>query len=114
MVHDGIIMRHSQEELSADNRILSALFQASPLAIIALDTSGNVTRWSKAAESIFGWEAGEVLGKPSPFIPAKRRDEQRHLFEKTLHGEELHDIRLCLVKKNGELLDVRQAPAIAI
>lgn len=35
----------------------------SPLAVIEWDTDMQVTRWSTAAEKMFGWKAEELLGK---------------------------------------------------
>ncbi|MDT8334717.1 MAG: PAS domain S-box protein [Desulfurivibrionaceae bacterium] len=33
-------------------------------AIISVEQNGEISAWNKAAESVFGWKAGEVLGKP--------------------------------------------------
>lgn len=45
---------------------LRALLQASPLGIIALDSSGHVKLWSRNAERILGWSEEEVVGRPAP------------------------------------------------
>ena len=42
---------------------LRALIQASPLGIIAVGFDGRLRWWNPAAESIFGWQEKEVLGK---------------------------------------------------
>ncbi len=43
-------------------------------AIIGVDMNGNVTAWSKGAETIFGWTEGEMLGRPlaTIFTPEDR------------------------------------------
>ena len=46
------------------NKMLEAIIEASPLAIIALDHQINLTIWNPAAERMFGWRKEEVLGKP--------------------------------------------------
>jgi PAS domain S-box-containing protein len=45
---------------------LRALLEASPLGIVALDSTGLVQLWSRSAERILGWSEEEVLGRPAP------------------------------------------------
>ena len=52
-------IRSRLEELHEANQTLTTLFQASPLAIIALDQSGQVTHWNQTAELLFGWQAAK-------------------------------------------------------
>ncbi|MBL0143778.1 MAG: PAS domain-containing protein [Betaproteobacteria bacterium] len=53
-----------EEELRRANSILSAHFDNTPLAVVEWNPDMKVTRWSGSAESIFGWSADEVLGRP--------------------------------------------------
>ncbi|HXZ50218.1 MAG TPA: PAS domain-containing protein [Usitatibacter sp.] len=53
-----------EEELRRANSILSAHFDNTPLAVIEWDTELRIVRWSGQAESIFGWDAVEALGRP--------------------------------------------------
>ena len=52
-----------EEELRRTNTILSAHFDNTPLAVIEWDTQLRVVRWSGHAESIYGWQSSEVLGR---------------------------------------------------
>ncbi len=52
-----------EEELRRANTILSAHFDNTPLAVIEWDTGLRIVRWSGQAESIFGWNAAEALGR---------------------------------------------------
>lgn len=54
------------------NKMLEAIIEASPLAIIALDHQINLTIWNPAAERMFGWRKEEVLGKPYPLALCAR------------------------------------------
>lgn len=101
----------SQIELYETNQTLMTLFQASPLAIVALDPAGKVTQWNRAAELFFGWDAGEIIGQPYPLISPENQDAQRHFFENTLQGEVLNDIQVRRRKKSGEQLDVSLSTA---
>lgn len=47
---------------SAD--ILLDLLENSALACVFTDSAGMVSRWSGSAETVFGWKASEILGKP--------------------------------------------------
>jgi PAS domain S-box-containing protein len=49
------------------SRIVRAVFQASPLPIIAVDESLRLTFWNPASEEVFGWTSEEVIGKYPPY-----------------------------------------------
>src|SRR5579875_3581914 len=83
-----------------------AIVQASPLAIVALDRKGTVTLWNPSAESLFGWKAEEVLDRPLPFIPENKRDEHRSFRERDLRGENLRNVEIRRVRKDGSPVDL--------
>jgi PAS domain S-box-containing protein len=56
-------------ELTRTSQLLQSFIDVAPQAIIAVDTEAKVIRWNFAAEHLFGWSAGEVLGKELPFMP---------------------------------------------
>ncbi len=70
---------HTQEKLATTlretNAMLAAIFDASPMAVIATDTAGVVTHWNPAAESMFGWPAAEVVGKVGFTLPPGAQNE---------------------------------------
>ncbi|MDH5508620.1 MAG: GAF domain-containing protein, partial [Anaerolineae bacterium] len=47
-------------EVERQNEYLEALISSSPVAIVTLDMNGNVTGWSPAAVSLFGYSAEEA------------------------------------------------------
>lgn len=101
----------SQAELYGTNQTLLTLFQASPLAIVALDLHGRVTLWNQAAEWLFGWEAGEVTGRPCPLIPSFDTEAWQRFFENTIQREVLNNIEVRRQKKDGALIDVSMSTA---
>jgi hypothetical protein len=102
----------SQAELHEANQALTTLFQASPLAIIALDPDCRVTQWNQTAERLFGWKAAELIGRPYPLFPSENAEEQaRRFFEKTLQGEVLHDVEVRRQKKEGAQIDISMSTA---
>ena len=46
------------------------LFDASPLATLAVDSNEAVIYWNAAAEELLGWSREEILGQRLPFTPA--------------------------------------------
>ena len=52
-----------EEALANAVQRLNAHMDNSPLAIIEFDRDCRLIRWSKEAERLFGWTAGEVLGR---------------------------------------------------
>lgn len=80
---------------------LESIIENSPISIIAVDASGKVMLWNKAAEKTFGWKQSEIIGKANPIIPKNRKEEFEELLTKSLKGEnviDFHTIRKC---KNG-------------
>jgi two-component system, cell cycle sensor histidine kinase and response regulator CckA len=57
--------RRAEEELRDANETLRALIEATPLAIVAIDSEEKVSKWNSAAEKMFGWSESEVLGRKS-------------------------------------------------
>jgi diguanylate cyclase (GGDEF)-like protein/PAS domain S-box-containing protein len=53
-----------EQELRRANNLLSAHFDNTPLAVTEWDDQLRALRWSGRAESIFGWKAEDVLGRP--------------------------------------------------
>ena len=91
---------------------LDAIIDASPLAILSLDASGNITWWSAAAERIFGWCAEEVLGRQNPGIPEGQKAGLHDLKQRTIRGELADGFEAIRRRKDGSefFAQVRAAP----
>ena len=94
------------ETLRETSESLRALIEASPLAIIELDTENHVKTWNPAAARTFGWTEREVLGRPYPIVPDDRRSEYRSLFDRSARGEPLAGFETQRQRKDGTLVDV--------
>ncbi|MEE8319856.1 MAG: PAS domain S-box protein [bacterium] len=93
------------------NTTLSALFDASPLAIVVSHTDGIVRMWNPAAEEMFGWSEKEVLGKPIPIIPETRESEYIELFGRASMGESIRSKDVVRRRKDGTLVNVSLSTA---
>lgn len=90
---------HERYRRTADR--LSTVFQATPVALVELDTDGAVTRWNPAASRIFGWEPGEVVGRELPFAAENGPDWAAVAAgEDTLDGVEAR----CRAKDGSRLM----------
>lgn len=52
------------EELENREAILEGITHAAKDAIVLVDSAGNIVQWNPAAERIFGYSAGEIVGRP--------------------------------------------------
>lgn len=93
------------------NQLLEAIVNASPLAIIALDSDINLILWNDAAEDMFGWKREEVLFKPYPIIPEDRLAEVQENIRLLKKGEVCRFQETCRMHKDGSLVDVRLSTA---
>jgi len=59
-------VRERTDELVRTNRQLSAILEASPVAIFMLDPDGIVVSWNASAERVFGYTEAEALGRFPP------------------------------------------------
>ncbi len=97
--------QQAEEALRNTNQTLQALIQASPLAIVSMDTDGTVKTWNEAAQRIFGWSASEAIGKQMPIIPGDRQDEFRELRQRVLQGESITELETLRQKRDGTLIN---------
>ena len=100
---------HLFAEVQSQRRYSESLVQNSPVAIVSVDTGGNVSSWNPAAESLFGYTRAEALGcnldsliTATPEMLKEAKDFSRQTSEK---ARIVHAItRRCC--RDGKLLDV--------
>jgi PAS domain S-box-containing protein len=88
-----------------------ALIDASPTAIVDFDLDGRVRSWNGGAAEIFGWSAGEVIGRISPIVPADELDYFLGNIEQIAAGETVRDLDLRRLHRDGSLIDVMTSAA---
>lgn len=67
--------KRNEEKSNLTVQRLQSHIDNSPLAVIEFDTEYRITYWSNKAESLFGWSAGEVIGKSIPDIRWVHEDD---------------------------------------
>jgi PAS domain S-box-containing protein/putative nucleotidyltransferase with HDIG domain len=60
-----VALKHSEERFKA-------VVESAHDAIISADSRGNIVSWNKSAQTIFGYRAEEILGRPITLLMPKR------------------------------------------
>ena len=82
---------------------MRATVTSSPLAILRIDRDGIVRSWNEAAERLYGWQAKEVIGRPSPIDGGL---EFMHILAPVLEGESFQAIEVVRETRDGRQIDV--------
>jgi PAS domain S-box-containing protein len=91
---------------------LAAIVTCSDDAIIGGTADGTIVSWNPAAEKIYGYPAGEILGKHvSMLVPPERLHEMPEIFGKVARGEQMQRFDTVRVRKDGTRFDVSLAVA---
>ena len=103
--------KQADETLRKANELVSAVVQASPVAITALDARGLVSMWNPAAEKLFGWTGAEVMGRPLPTVPPEGRAIHQSISARALEGQTVSNLELRRKRKDGCWLDIQVSTA---
>ncbi len=97
-----------EQQLRRTNTILSAHFDNTPLAVIEWDTELRIVRWSGQAETVFGYNAAEVLGRSLHgwrHIYEEDEPAVKSMIEDLMHGRERHStLRHRNYRKDGSVI----------
>jgi PAS domain S-box-containing protein len=91
----------AEERLRHTRELMEAMIDASPLAIVATDSSDKVLIWNPAAERIFGWTRTELEGKLPPFPPSAERNGDAMTIERFLSDEPASNLEATIIRKDG-------------
>jgi PAS domain S-box-containing protein len=81
---------------------LAALIEACDDSIVGADIDGVIRSWNPGAERIYGYSAGEMIGKsPGILVPAGRPHEVELGFERARRGEPIKPFECIRVRKDG-------------
>jgi PAS domain S-box-containing protein len=89
---------------------LTALVEGAPLAIIALDADRRVTRWSRAAEQLFGTREREMAGT-RPALAPPDDSVLDDLVDLALRGQSFTAVELRARRRDGAMIDVSASTA---
>lgn len=82
--------------------LLARIVRFSEDAIISKTLDGIITSWNEGAQRIFGYEAGEVLGRHiSLLFPPDRLFEEDNIIRRLKRGEEVESFESVRRRKDG-------------
>ncbi len=98
-----IAARKNVEEAQAR---LAAIVTSSADAIVGKTLDGIVTSWNEAAERMFGYSAGEMIGQSiRRLVPVDRQREEDTILARMARSESIERREMMLLAKDGRTLD---------
>lgn len=86
---------------------LAAIVESSEDAIISKDLNGTIATWNRGAESLFGYAAEEVVGRPiTLLIPDDHLAEEAMILDSIRNGKDVWRYETVRKRKDGTLIDV--------
>jgi PAS domain S-box-containing protein len=101
--HDVSERKRAEENL----RQLANIVRSSSDAMIAMTLDGVITSWNPGAEQLYGYAAGEAIGRRiHMLIPAHRAGEEEKILDRVRTGGrvDLHETER--VRKDGSVVDI--------
>jgi len=76
-------MSHVEDALSAKEEQFRRVVHTAPDGIVLADSDGKIVSWNTAAERLFGYPEGEILGRPlTTIMPLRYREAHQRGFER--------------------------------
>ena len=98
---------HAQMTTEEVRSWLMAIAESADDAIVGKDLRGVVISWNKAAETMFGYPASEIIGRPiTVIIPPDRIDEEATILGRVRQGEKLTHFETARRRKDGLVIPV--------
>jgi len=96
--------RRRNEEATS---MLAAIVDSSDDAIVSKDLNSIVTSWNAGAERLFGYVAGEIVGRSiTLIIPQDRLHEEAEIQSQIKRGEHVEHFETLRLTKGGGLISV--------
>ena len=101
-VTEQMLKERRMRRLEAHRDYLADLVESSNDAIVAGTMDGRIASWNKAAEKMFGYTAGEVVGLSlSVLSPPDRRADAEDIFQRLMTGGDAIHYEATLHRKDG-------------
>src|ERR1039458_9826621 len=104
-----IAARDVTERKKAEETVqkLASIVEFSEDAILGKSMDGKITSWNRAAEKMYGYTRGEVVGRDLSFlVPPGRQAEIQAIMERVLSGQPIECLETQRLTKTGSVLDV--------
>ncbi len=86
---------------------LAAIVESSDDAIVSKTLQGMVLTWNRAAETMYGFSAKEMIGQSIfSVVPAALREDERRILELVTAGEHVEHYETRRERKDGTEIDI--------
>jgi PAS domain S-box-containing protein len=97
------LLRENEQQLLR----LASIVEFSDDAIVTKNLDGIITSWNRGAERVFGYTAGEAIGRAITIvIPEDRQSEEREILTRIRRGERIDHFETVRQRKHGSLITV--------
>ena len=104
---DAAQSRRARAHAEGIARYLAAIVESSDDAIYGVKLDGTVVSWNRAAERIYGFRAGEMVGRNvSILYPDERLDELIDTMERIKRGDHVGRVETARVRKGGRMVPI--------
>jgi diguanylate cyclase (GGDEF)-like protein/PAS domain S-box-containing protein len=87
-------------------RALSTIVESTGDAVFALDAHGVVTAWNRGAEDLYGYPAGEAVGRHIGFLHVGTEDDPAETLAAVAAGQTVHSLETVRRTRDGRTVDV--------
>jgi len=111
------IRQGSEQFLNQEEKIalFEAIIHSSNDAIISKNLDGEITSWNTGAQRIFGYTAGEVIGKNiTILIPEDRLREDMDLIKRVKCGEKVQHFETLRITKDKRIRNISLTMSLII
>jgi PAS domain S-box-containing protein len=99
--------RSERAEAEAAATRLAAIIEGTDDAVIAMSLDGDITGWNRSAEHIFGYRAGEVIGRPAAILlPPAHPDDLADILGNIRQGLHVEHFETVRMRSDGSILHV--------
>lgn len=104
---DAAQSRRARAQAEANVRYLAAIVESSDDAIYSTKLDGTVVSWNRSAERIYGFRAGEIIGRNvSILYPDEKLDELIDTMERVKRGDHVGRSETSRLRKGGQTVPV--------
>ena len=107
MAADFTEARAAHQDSLRHQRLLASIVNSSDDAIFSETLGGAITTWNAAAQRIFGYAEGEIIGKPAALLRSEdQQDEAAWILERVRGGKRVQRFATRRRHRDGRLIEV--------
>ena len=104
---DNFARDEARQQAEVSVKRLAAIVESTDDAIIAKTLQGIITDWNPAAQRLFGYTAGEMIGRSiQVLIPPDRAAEEDQILARVGKGEHIRHFETVRLRKDGQTIAV--------